>query len=149
MIREFKTVSLSTPIIEVAHQMKLTGRGTIIVCDNNCLQGVVTERDIVAKVVAGALDPVTEPASSVMNKRVPAVSPCASVVLAAKVMADSGVLALPVVQDGKVVGLLTAEVLAQVGPALAAMVIRNATGVRASALSRRFGRARSALQGSA
>ena len=59
---EVKSVSSSTPVIEVAHQMRVSGRGVIPVSDNGKFCGLICERDIVVDIVAQARDPVTEPA---------------------------------------------------------------------------------------
>ncbi len=106
-------VSPSTPIIEVAHQMKLSRTGSIPICNKGRFRGLITERDIVFNVVARAIDPVTETVSSIMNKHLPVVSPDDDIMDAAKVMADSNIHILPVVQSGKLVGLLTLESLSK------------------------------------
>ncbi len=109
MTSDVSSVSSSTPVIEVAHQMKVSGRWVIPVCDHDEFRGLITERDIVIKAVATGRDPVTELASSVMNSRQPVISPDDSIMHAAKVMVDSGVRVLAVVKDGKLLGLLGPE----------------------------------------
>ncbi len=123
MVSNVNSVSSTTPVIEVAHQMGLSGRGVISICDEDKFRGLVTERDIVVNVVARARDPVTEPASVIMNERLPIVSPDDDIMEAVKVMGNSGVRALPVVQSRKLVGLFTIEELARENQALAAMVL--------------------------
>ena len=123
MVSDINSVSPSTPVIEVAHQMDLSGRGVISICDKDKFRGLITERDIVVNVVARARDPVTEPASAIMNERLPIVSPDDDIMEAVKVMGNSGVRVLPVVQSRKLVGLFTIEELARENQALAAMVL--------------------------
>jgi len=123
MVSDINSVSPSTPVIEVAHQMDLSGRGVISICDKDKFRGLITERDIVVNVVARARDPVTEPASAIMNEHLPIVSPSDDIMEAVKVMENSGVRALPVVQSRKLVGLFTIEELARENQALAAMVL--------------------------
>jgi len=123
IVSDINSVSPSTPVIEVAHQMDVSGRGVISICDKDRFRGLITERDIVVNVVARARDPVTEPASSIMNERLPIVSPDDDIMEAVKVMGNSGVRALPVVQIRKLVGLFTIEELARENQALAAMVL--------------------------
>ncbi len=122
MVSNINSVSPSTPVIEVAHQMKVSGRGVVSISDKDKFLGLITERDIVVNVVARATDPVTEPASGIMNEHLPIVSPDDDIMEAAKVMGNSGVRALPVVQSGKLLGLFTIEGLAEKSQALAAMV---------------------------
>ena len=94
----------------------------IPVCENGKFRGIITERDIVTGVVAAGRDPGAAPASSVMSKDLPTVSPNDDLWKAVNVMADRGIKVLPVVQDSKLVSLLSLDDLAKKNPALAAMV---------------------------
>lgn len=120
------------PVIEVAHQMKVLGTWVIPVCDHRRFQGLITESDIVTKIVATATDPVTEPASSVMNKHQPVISPGEDITQAARVMVNNDVWVLPVVQDGELLGLLTLDGLAEESLALAALVFSKTIRPRTS-----------------
>lgn len=111
----------TTPIIKVAQQMLASGRNVIAVCDNNHFCGIIAERDIVSG-IAIARDPVTEPASSLTNDHFPVVSPDDDVMDAALVMVNQGVQVLPVVKNGRLLGLFTLESLARRSQALAALV---------------------------
>jgi len=121
------------PIIEVAHQMKIWGTWVIPVCEHRKFRGLITERDIVTKVVANAVDPVVETARSVMNKHQPLISPDDEIVQAAEVMVHNGVWVLAVVQNGELLGLLTLEDLARESIALAALVFSRTITPRAIA----------------
>ena len=132
MTSELASVPPLTPVIEVAHKMKVSGRGVIPVCDNGKFRGIITERDIVIGIVATATDPVTEPARSVMNNHLPLISPGDDVMQAAKVMVDNGVRVLPVAQNGKLLGLFTLDDLARESLGLAAMVFSKTIKLQAS-----------------
>jgi len=73
---------------------------------NGQLVGVITDRDIVVRVVADGLDPHLEQAALHMTRDPISVSPDTSVDAAAKIMADQQIRRLPVVEDGKLVGYL-------------------------------------------
>ena len=122
MMTEVTSVTLSTSAIEVARRMKTSGTVTIPVCEKGKLRGIITERDIVVSVVAPSRNPGTTSASSVMSKDCPTVSPSEDIWHAVNVMADRGIKVLPVVQDSKLVGLLSLDDLIKKSPALAAMV---------------------------
>jgi len=131
------SVSSSTPVIEVAHQMKISGRGVIPVCDNSKFRGVITERDIVVGIVAAARDPVTEPARVVMNNRLPLISPGDDIMQVARVMVNRSARVLPVVEHGKLLGLFTLDDFARENPVLAAMVFSKPARFQASRESRK------------
>jgi CBS domain-containing protein len=122
MNTEVISVPSSTPIIEVAHQMKNRGTGIIPICDQGKFRGLITERRIVTEIIANAIDPVVESAGSVMNKHQPVISPDDEIMQAAKVMISNDVQVLAVVQSGELLGLLTLEDVARESLALAAMV---------------------------
>ncbi len=98
MVSSIPGVEISTPVIEVARQMIVSRTGVIPVCDNGRFRGIITERDIVIGIVATTRDPIIEPASSVMNRNWPIVSPNDDVMRAANIMVDSGAWVLPVVR---------------------------------------------------
>jgi len=135
MMTEVTSVTPFIPITEVAQRMKTFGTGTIPVCDNGKLCGIITERDIVVSVVAMSRDPGATPAGSVMSKDWPTISPNEDIWLAVNVMANRGIKVLPVVQDGKLVGLLSLDDLKQKSPALAAMVFAKTIKAQSSGVA--------------
>lgn len=114
MTSEVICVPSSAAVTEVAQKMLALGRGVIPVCDNSNFRGVITERDIVriiatARTPLMASAPLTEPASSVMNKSYPVISPDDEVGVAVAAMLDNSAWVLPVVQHGKLLGLFTLD----------------------------------------
>ena len=122
MMTGVAAVGISTPTVEVAQRMKTSGAGTIPVCEDGKLCGIITERDIVVSVVATSWDPGATPAGSVMSRDWPTVSPNEDIWRAVNVMADRGTKVLPVVQGSKLVGLLSLDDLTRESSALAAVV---------------------------
>lgn len=131
MTGEVPCVSPSTHVFMVAHEMNASGGGIIVVCHNEKFLGVVTQRDVVGY-VADALDPWRETAGTLMKNHHPVISPGDEILEAAKVMVNSGVHALPVVQGERLVGLLTIYNLAQESLPLAALVFANTHDPEAS-----------------
>jgi CBS domain-containing protein len=81
--------------------------GSVPVCgDDGRLRGIVTDRDIALRCVAAESDPATTPVREIMSKNVLTVSPADDVREAARQMADGQVRRLPVVEDGKLVGMV-------------------------------------------
>jgi len=124
MTKNITPVSPSTPILEVAQKMRDSGLGTIPVCENGKLRGLITEKNIVTRVVASGQNPKRERASSLMVNGGPKVPLGFDVVDAAKVMASHGMYYLPVVQSGgKFAGILTLGDLVKESMVLASMVL--------------------------
>jgi CBS domain-containing protein len=81
------------------------------------LVGIVTDRDIVVRVVAAGKDPKATPVSAAMSADPVTLSPDSNADEAEKVMADRQVRRLPVVDDGHLVGILVTAQLARRGNA--------------------------------
>ncbi len=122
-IMESRVVSInpSTPIVEVARLMKVMRTGVVAVCDNGKFRGIITQGDLV-NVLATAGEPLRESAGSMMRKNWPIISPDDDILRAADVMVDKSVHVLPVVDNGKLLGLFSLDNLAQKSRGVAAVV---------------------------
>ena len=81
--------------------------GAIPVCtDDGRLRGIVTDRDIVLRCVAAENDPETTPVREIMTRGLVTVSPTDDVREAARQMSEAQVRRLPVVESGKLIGML-------------------------------------------
>jgi CBS domain-containing protein len=99
---------------QAATLMKQNDCGAIpVVADGGKLVGIVTDRDIVLRVVAAGKDPRSTPVSAVMTADPATVSPDSSSDDAEKLMADHQVRRLPVVEGGRLVGILVTAQLAR------------------------------------
>ncbi len=82
--------------------------GSLPVCSGDGrLQGIVTDRDIVLRCVASGKSPDVTPVSDIMSKNVVSVSPNDEVSAAASLMSAEKVRRLPVVEKGRVLGMLS------------------------------------------
>jgi CBS domain-containing protein len=100
------TLSPSNTIAEVAQQMRLLNVGSIPLVQNERLVGVITDRDIVLRVVADGLDPHQERADLHMSRDPITIAPDTPVEEAAQVMARAQIRRLPVVEGSKLIGYL-------------------------------------------
>jgi len=84
------------------------GIGCLTVVDGDgCLLGIVSERDIVRRVVAPARDPVHELVDAIMTPEVACCSPGESMNTVRNIMASRGIRHLPVTKNGTVVGMIS------------------------------------------
>ena len=108
MTKDICAVNPNTNLTSVAQTMKTNNIGFICVCDsNNNLVGVITDRDIVLNCVAAGLDPANCLVSNCMTSGPVSVSPNASLEDCANVMAAEQIRRLPVVDNGKVIGVIS------------------------------------------
>jgi CBS domain-containing protein len=70
MSKNVKCVSPETGLREIARKMKELDIGSVPICENDRLVGIVTDRDIVMKTLANDLDPNKASAREVMTSPV-------------------------------------------------------------------------------
>ena len=88
--------------------------GALPVCGGDGkLRGMVTDRDIILRCVAAEDDPAQTPVRDIMTRSCVTVAPGADCREAARLMSDRQVRRLPVVEGGKVVGMLSLGDLAK------------------------------------
>ncbi len=83
--------------------------GSILVIDAaGALQGILTERDLMTRVLAKALDPKSTPASEVMTRNPQSVVPEMKVAEAVVIMIERGFRHLPIINAaGKILGVFS------------------------------------------
>lgn len=106
-LTDFVTVSNKQSVAEAAGAMREAGTTEAVVKDGERLMGLVTERDILYKVVADGLDPKTTSIGSVMSAPVETIEGTAKAGEAIAKMSRLGVSRLGVMRNGKFVGLVT------------------------------------------
>lgn len=94
-------------INETAKMMEDAKVGAVIVMENNVPVGIVTDRDFSVKVAAHAYQ-ITEPVKQIMSSPLFSINSDESVRIAADLMHDRKIRKLPVIDDDKVVGIITA-----------------------------------------
>ena len=71
------------------------------------ITGILTETDIVRKVVAGGLDPLTTPIEKVMSRALTVINTWKRAAKACDMMAQKGIRHLPVTEDQKIIGMVS------------------------------------------
>jgi len=101
-----RTVSPSQSLAEAAAVMKGEDVGSVPVVEDDRLAGIVTDRDIVIRVVAERRDPQTVKVDEVASRQLVTVEPEQDLDEALALMARHQVRRLPVVEAGRLVGML-------------------------------------------
>jgi CBS domain-containing protein len=95
---------------DAAKRMRDQDIGDIIVEKDGALYGMVTDRDIVVRVIAEGKDPRTTDLESICSRDLVTLAPDDSVKDASRVMEENTVRRLPVVEggrNGKVIGIVS------------------------------------------
>lgn len=102
----------STTVLEVAKKLAAEDYGSMPICDGDKLQGMVTDRDLVVKVLAQGKDPATTKVIDLVQGEVITIGADDSIEEAARTMAKHQVRRLPVIDGNKLVGMVAQADLA-------------------------------------
>ena len=105
MTPNVRVIGPDASITDAAKSMAKWGIGALVLVEGGKPTGMLTEGDI-SRLVAGGLDPRATPAA-IGRKKLLTVSSDERIEVAAKMMADGGVKKLPVIDEGKLVGIIT------------------------------------------
>ncbi|MFZ0965803.1 MAG: CBS domain-containing protein [Candidatus Bathyarchaeia archaeon] len=107
MSKDIRVVRPDTSVKEVVATMNKFDIGSIVVVQGDRPVGIITERDILRRLVEPCLAPETLTARQIMTSPVLTISETANIEETAKLMARKRVKKLPVINNGKLVGMIT------------------------------------------
>lgn len=100
-------LSTKATVRQAACLMKEKGCGAVLVTTKGQLEGIFTERDVVNRVVAAMRDPATTTLGEVMTRQPDVVEPARLAIEALRMMEEGGYRHLPVMNRGRVVGIVS------------------------------------------
>ena len=107
--QELITAPQSMPVGDAARLMKSHNVGAILVVEDDKLVGVFTERDALFRVVAEGRDASTTQLGAVMTRNPKTIEADSLFTLALQMMYEGGFRNVPVVENGRPVGLVSAR----------------------------------------
>ncbi len=119
------SVDQETTLLDCAATMDEKHVGAIVVKDNKKSIGIITEQDIIRKVVAKGINPLTEKVKDYMEKDLLTVGPNKDIYEALIIMRDNNIRHLPVVENGAMVGLLTIKDILKIQPQLFELIVEK------------------------
>ena len=113
MTRNVITIDPGENVEVAARTMNQFNIGALPVCRNGKLTGVLTDRDIVTRCLAAGRLPANTRVRQVMTEQVTAVSPNMETGVAAHLMGRLQIRRLPVVENGRLCGMVSLGDLAK------------------------------------
>jgi len=95
-------------VLQAANLMKECDRGSLLILDGKITTGIITERDLVLRVIAKNL-PDTTPVSEVMSSPLITINANTTPKEAARIMCERKIRRLPVIEGGAVAGIVVAS----------------------------------------
>jgi CBS domain-containing protein len=102
-----RTVKVDDTVLDAARVMRDNDIGDVIVVEDGQVTGIATDRDIVVRPVAEGRDPESTTVGEIATTRVQAIEPETSVDDALRMMREHDIRRLPVVKNGRPVGIVS------------------------------------------
>lgn len=106
MVSDPVTVNPEATVYQIARIMAENNIGSVIVVENDRVVGIVTEDDLIRRVLAEGRDPSRTRAGDIMSRPVVHVSPDTEVKEVALLMARLGIGHVPVMEGNKLLGII-------------------------------------------
>jgi CBS domain-containing protein len=116
MAKNLKTVKPDDTVHTAVVKMNKFDIGSVIVVSSGRPVGIITETNVMRRVVEPRMDPATVWAKDIMSSPLITIDQTAAVEEAAKIMAERGINRLPVIKGSKLVGLISSTDIVKANP---------------------------------
>ena len=113
IMHDITVIGHTRKIIDAVQIMAEKDIGSILVDKDNEICGILTERDILKKIVALGKDPSAVTVEQVMSTDLLSIDANASILDASDMLKEHNIRRLPVKEDGRIVGMVTARNVGQ------------------------------------
>jgi CBS domain-containing protein len=107
MIRNVITVDKDMTVQLAAGTMNKKRIGCLVTVDGEGVKGILTERDMLVRVLEAGRDPRTTKVSDIMTQSIIFGNPNMHLVEATRLMFQNGIKKLPILEENRLVGLVT------------------------------------------
>ena len=104
--KDYVCVTPSAPLSEAIEQMKKDEGGCVIICEEERVVGIFTERDLLHKIIGQEVD-LNAPVSDWMSTGVEMLTPEATIGEAVLVMNKKGYRNIPLIQNDRLIGSIS------------------------------------------
>jgi CBS domain-containing protein len=105
--RKVHTISPAATVYEAVDRMVRHNVGSLLVVEGDEIHGIITERDYLREIVLKGRTSRETPVRDVMTTRVVCVAPADSIEGCMAVMTEKRIRHLPVLEDGRLTGLIS------------------------------------------
>ena len=106
MTKALISVDPVTTLYQISKMMEQGGMGSILVKKDGVPSGIITDRDFAIKIAAHGVS-MDSPAEKIASFPLITINSTDSILDAAKIMSDKKIRKLGVIEEGKVVGIIT------------------------------------------
>ncbi|RJS74515.1 CBS domain-containing protein [Methanophagales archaeon] len=106
-----------TPVTIISADMEVSGIGSVVITKEGKPVGIITDRDIAIKVIMKNRRPKEVKAKEIMSSPLITIGPYASIEKACALLAERSIRRLPVIDDDKLVGIISVRNILTRNPA--------------------------------
>ena len=125
MTREPITISPNKTLREAAKIMAKEHVGSLLVKEDDSIIGIITEQDMVRKGIAGSGNTALKKVREVMETNLTTTTPDEDIFEELRIMRDYNIRHLPVMHQGKFVGLVTLKDILKIEPDLYEIMVEK------------------------
>ena len=118
MNTDVKTITPRSTVQKAAKEMSNFRIGCLVVVEKEKLSGIITERDVITRLVAEDLKASETKVEEIMTTEVIMIEPDKDVSDAAEIMTEHKIKKLPVISNNRLVGIITLADICAVEPEL-------------------------------
>jgi len=116
MTKNIKTVKPDDTVHAAVQKMNKFDIGSVIIVSSGRPIGIITETNILRRIVEPRMDPATVWAKDIMTSPLTTIDENAAIEEAAKVMAEKKINRIPVMKGDKLVGLISSTDIVKASP---------------------------------
>jgi len=116
MIKDVVSIQSDDTVMDACKTYKDKGVGCLVVMKKNLVVGIVTERDIIERVIVDQKNPKKAKVEEIMSKNIKTIHASATIEKAADIMKKNHIKKLPVILNNEIVGIITVTDIANVLP---------------------------------
>jgi CBS domain-containing protein len=107
MIQNVKTIDIEDTVLEAVETMNRHEIGCVVVTEKDRPVGILTERDILRRIISKKLDPASVKVHSIMSNPLQTTKLTSKITQAARTMLERNIKKLVVVNDGSLAGIVS------------------------------------------
>ena len=113
MTKNVVKIDCNKSVYDACNEYKEHRVGSLVVLEKDMIVGIVTERDMIEKVIVNKKDPMKTKIKEIMTPNIKTIHALAPLEKASKIMRESRIKKLPVILNNEIVGIITETDLSQ------------------------------------
>lgn len=128
MVKEVISIDLEASVKDAAYMMAQNEIGSLVVTEKRKPVGIITERDLLSRVLSTGKNAEATMVKAIMSKPLICGNPEMNADEAARFMVNKKIKKLPIIEGGRLIGIMTLTDLCTVQPDLAKVIEEETRG---------------------